>query len=89
LLWLIISYDIVCQYMINFWEQMSHLPEPMQLMRLAPSNIWRKVPNFHLLDYRKACHAPYLFHWMWGTGMSHGKGIEQNWAFSNGAAGST
>ncbi|KAF7360307.1 CxC2 domain-containing protein [Mycena venus] len=26
---------------------------------------------------------------MWGAGMSHGEGVEQNWAFSNGAAAST
>jgi hypothetical protein len=26
---------------------------------------------------------------MWGAGMTHGEGVEQNWAFSNGAAAST
>jgi hypothetical protein len=26
---------------------------------------------------------------MWGAGMNHGEGVEQNWSFSNGAAAST
>ncbi|KAF8217868.1 hypothetical protein K438DRAFT_2038011 [Mycena galopus ATCC 62051] len=60
----------------------------MQL-KLAPSNVWWKVPNFHLPDHGKRCHSPYSFHWMPGAGRSHGETIEQNWAFSNGAVGST
>ncbi|KAF7349498.1 CxC2 domain-containing protein [Mycena sanguinolenta] len=88
LLWLIISYDIACQYAINFWLRMSNVPEHMKLT-IAPTNVWWKVPNFHLPDHKRKCHSPYSFHWMPGAGKSHGEGIEQNWAFSNGAAGST
>ncbi|KAJ7154821.1 hypothetical protein C8R46DRAFT_911140 [Mycena filopes] len=88
LLCVVISYDIACQYAIHFWERMSSLPEPMRL-KLAPSNVWWKVPNFHLPPHKRPCHSPYSFHWMWGAGMTHGEGVEQNWAFSNGAAAST
>ncbi|KAJ7712102.1 hypothetical protein B0H16DRAFT_1667635 [Mycena metata] len=87
LLYVIVSYDIACQYAINFWERMSKCPEPMRL-KLAPSNVWWKVPNFHLPPHKRPCHSPYSFHWMWGAGMTHGEGVEQNWAFSNGAAAS-
>ncbi|KAF8142941.1 hypothetical protein K438DRAFT_1784206 [Mycena galopus ATCC 62051] len=37
LLWLIISYDITCQYAINFWTRMSAVQERMWL-KLVPSN---------------------------------------------------
>ncbi|KAJ7021706.1 hypothetical protein C8F04DRAFT_972352, partial [Mycena alexandri] len=87
-LWLVVSYDIACQYVIHFWEWMGRMPAAMQL-KLAPSDVWWKVPNFHLPPHKKPCHSPYSFHWMWGAGMTHGEGVEQNWAFSNGAAGST
>ncbi|KAJ7300504.1 hypothetical protein DFH08DRAFT_828394 [Mycena albidolilacea] len=40
LLWLIVSYDITCQYAINFWTQMSGLPERMRLT-IPLANIWR------------------------------------------------
>ncbi|KAJ7465326.1 hypothetical protein B0H11DRAFT_2159688 [Mycena galericulata] len=88
LLCVVVSYDIACQYAINFWQRMSEMPEPMRL-KLAPSNVWWKVPNFHLPAHKKKCHSPYSFHWMWGAGMTHGEGVEQNWSFSNGAAAST
>ncbi|KAJ7166466.1 hypothetical protein C8R43DRAFT_946025 [Mycena crocata] len=89
LLWVVVSYDIAGQYAIHFWDQVAQFPEPMRLTHLAPSNVWWKVPNFHLPAHKKPCHLPYSFHWMWGAGMTHGEGVEQNWAFSNGAAAST
>ncbi|KAJ7683287.1 hypothetical protein B0H14DRAFT_2654909, partial [Mycena olivaceomarginata] len=42
-----------------------------------------------LRPHKPKCHAPFSFHFMWGAGMTHGEGVEQNWAFSNGAASST
>jgi hypothetical protein len=88
LLWLVISYDIACQYAIHFWKRMKELPAHMHLT-LPKENVWWKVPNFHLPDHKPGCHTPYSFHWMPGAGMTHGETIEQNWAFSNGAAAST
>ncbi|KAJ7429994.1 hypothetical protein B0H11DRAFT_2264473 [Mycena galericulata] len=88
LLCVVVSYDIACQYAINFWERMNKMPERMRL-KLAPSNVWWKVPNFHLPPHKPKCHSAYSFHWMWGAGMTHGEGVEQNWSFSNGAAAST
>ncbi|KAJ6458520.1 hypothetical protein C8R45DRAFT_1110051 [Mycena sanguinolenta] len=88
LLRLVVSYDIACQYMINFWKRMAEMPDHMQL-KLAPENVWWKVPNFHLPPHKLKCHSPYSFHWMPGAGLSNGESIEQNWAFSNGAAAST
>jgi hypothetical protein len=88
LLWIIISYDIACQYAIKFWERMSKMPESMR-PKMARGNVWWKVLNFHLPPHKKPCHSPYSFHWMWGAGMTHGEGVEQNWSFSNGAAAST
>ncbi|KAJ6470096.1 hypothetical protein C8R47DRAFT_989021, partial [Mycena vitilis] len=88
LLYIILSYDVACQYNKKFWERMLNLPDDMHL-HLPPDNVWWKVPNFHLPPHKPPCHAPYSFHWMWGAGMTHGEGVEQNWAFSNGAAPST
>jgi hypothetical protein len=88
LLWIVVSYDIACQYAIHFWKCMKAFPEHMQ-PNVKPENLWWKVPNFHLPPHKKPCHSPYSFHWMWGAGMTHGEGVEQNWAFSNGVAAST
>jgi hypothetical protein len=83
----VISYDIACQYAINFWHRMSQMPVTMQIT-IPEENVWWKIPNFHLPVHKPPCHTPYSFHWMWGAGMTHGEGVEQNWVFSNGVVGS-
>ncbi|KAJ6463767.1 hypothetical protein C8R47DRAFT_1079761 [Mycena vitilis] len=88
LLCLIISYDIACQYSIYFWGRVLGLPLEMR-PKVGMDSVWWKVPNFHLPPHKPPCHAPYSFHYMFGAGMSHGEGVEQNWSLSNGAAGST
>jgi hypothetical protein len=87
-LFLIISYDIACQYSKNFWTRMAGLPEAMHIDP-AKVSVWFKVPNFHILGHKWPCHSPFSFHWMWGAGMTDGEDVEQNWDFTNGAAGST
>ncbi|KAJ7803346.1 hypothetical protein B0H14DRAFT_2225232, partial [Mycena olivaceomarginata] len=88
ILWLILSYDIACQYSKKFVPRMKTLPEAMQIDP-EKMNVLFKVPNFHMLGHKWPCHSPYLFHWMRGTGMTDGEDVEQNWEFTNRAAGST
>ncbi|KAJ7772152.1 hypothetical protein B0H14DRAFT_2539080 [Mycena olivaceomarginata] len=83
--YLILSYDIACQYGKNFWSRMESLPEEMHLL-IEHSRVWFKVPNFHLPPHKPPCHSPYSFHYMWGAGRTHGETVEQNWEFINGAA---
>ncbi|KAJ7801932.1 hypothetical protein B0H14DRAFT_3489073 [Mycena olivaceomarginata] len=88
ILLLVLSYDVACQYAIKFWERMAKMPAAMQL-KLPQHKVWWKVPNFHIGGHIVKCRSVFLFHWMRGAGMTTGKGVEQNWAFSNGATGST
>ncbi|KAJ7063016.1 hypothetical protein B0H15DRAFT_794725 [Mycena belliarum] len=88
MMYLILSYDIACQFSKHLWERMSELPEKYQL-KIDRSCVRWMVPNFHLPGHKKACHSAFSFHWLWGAGRNHGEGVEQNWEFLNGAAGST
>ncbi|KAJ6447896.1 hypothetical protein C8R45DRAFT_1115651 [Mycena sanguinolenta] len=88
--YLILSYDIACQYGKNFWSRMPTLPIEMRLpTTFSPDRVWFKVPNFHLPPHKPRCPSAYSFHWMWGAGRTHGETVEQNWEFTNGAAAST
>ncbi|KAJ6506511.1 hypothetical protein C8R45DRAFT_1050905 [Mycena sanguinolenta] len=88
--YLILSYDIACQYGKNFWSRMPGLPSDMHLPASFPMDcVWFKVPNFHLPPHKPLCHSLFSFHWMWGAGRTHGETVEQNWEFTNGAAAST
>lgn len=88
LLYLILSYDIACQYSKKFWSRMPGLPLQFHL-NIKRENLWFKVPNFHLPGHKPFCHSAFSFHYMWGAGRTHGETIEQNWEFTNGAASST
>ncbi|KAJ7717055.1 hypothetical protein B0H16DRAFT_1886707 [Mycena metata] len=88
LFYLILSYNIACQYGKNFWKRMADLPAEFHI-NLSPDRVWFKVPNFHLPPHKRPCHSPFSFHFMWGAGRPHGETIEQNWEFTNGAAAST
>ncbi|KAJ7016855.1 hypothetical protein C8F04DRAFT_1215328 [Mycena alexandri] len=88
ILYLILSYDIACQYGKKFWERMGSLPAEFHI-NISPDRVWFKVPNFHLPPHKRPCHSPFSFHWMWGAGRTHGETVEQNWEFTNGAAAST
>ncbi|KAJ6488781.1 hypothetical protein C8R45DRAFT_826688 [Mycena sanguinolenta] len=86
--YLILSYDIACQYGKNFWGRMDNMPDAMKLV-LDQTQLWFKIPNFHLPPHLPRCHSPYSFHYMWGASRTHGETVEQNWEFSNGAAAAT
>ncbi|KAJ7810476.1 hypothetical protein B0H13DRAFT_2243448 [Mycena leptocephala] len=72
--YLILSYDIACQYSKNFWARMLGLPTAMHLV----------------IEQARVCMPFTIFiplHVGWGR--THGETVEQNWEFTNGAAAST
>ncbi|KAK7005420.1 CxC2 domain-containing protein [Favolaschia claudopus] len=85
ILYLILSYDIACQYSKFFWTRMLELPADMQ-SQIDHARVWFKVPNFHLPPHQPKCHSAFSFHYMFGAGRTHGETVEQNWEFTNGAA---
>ncbi|KAJ7120555.1 hypothetical protein C8R43DRAFT_900678 [Mycena crocata] len=86
--YLILSYDVACQFSKHIWERMEKLP-PKYHLQIDPENVRWMVPNFHLPPHKKGCHSAFSFHWLWGAGCTHGETVEQNWEFLNGIAGST
>ncbi|KAJ7446067.1 hypothetical protein FB451DRAFT_1188832 [Mycena latifolia] len=85
LMYLVLSYDIVCQFSKNIWGQMPELPEKYHL-NIDPTFVQWMIPNFHAPGHKKGCHSPFSFHWLWGAGRTHRETVEQNWEFLNGAA---
>ncbi|KAJ7027466.1 hypothetical protein C8F04DRAFT_965213 [Mycena alexandri] len=87
-MWLVLSYDIACQFSKNIWTRMAGLPDQYYL-KIDKANVRWMVPNFHLPPHKKGCHSSFSFHFLWGAGCTHGETVEQNWEFLNGAAAST
>ncbi|KAJ7178448.1 hypothetical protein C8R43DRAFT_1084402 [Mycena crocata] len=78
------SYDIACQWGINFWRRASEMPTEMKLPSFT--DVIFKVPKFHLPPHVKKCHAPYSFNYTKGVGRTDGEGVERNWSWLNWAA---
>ncbi|KAJ6461985.1 hypothetical protein C8R47DRAFT_993232 [Mycena vitilis] len=84
LLAIVSSYDIACQWGLNFWERAVNMPKHMKLPPWI--QVIFKVPKFHLPPHVKKCHSPYSFNYTKGVGRTDGEGVERNWAWLNRAA---
>ncbi|KAJ6591797.1 hypothetical protein DFH09DRAFT_1306514 [Mycena vulgaris] len=84
LLSIVASYDIACQWGINFWERMKKMPTHLQLP--AGVKVQFKVPKFHLPPHIKKCHSPYSFNFTKWVRRMDGEGVERNWSWLNMAA---
>ncbi|KAJ6447332.1 hypothetical protein C8R47DRAFT_999818, partial [Mycena vitilis] len=84
LLCVIASYDIACQWGINFWGRAKNMPAHMKLP--DGLKVIFKVPKFHLPPHVKKCHGPYSFNFTKGVGRTDGEGVERNWSWLNWAS---
>lgn len=85
---LIVSYDIACQYLKNFWEHIPRLPSHLY-PNIAPENLQGKIPKFHYDAHQKKDHAQYSFNFTRGVGRINGEGIERLWGWIKKGVGQT
>lgn len=85
---LVLSFDVVCIYDVNFWPRNAILPAEWRLIR-RPDSIVFLIPKFHLWAHKIECHAPYSFNYAPGVGQTHAETVEENWSVSNRAAAQT
>jgi hypothetical protein len=85
---LVLSYDIMCQYIINLFKR---LPPSDALRKIESGELQLDVaiPKFHLPAHVPDCHADFSLNNLPGVGRVDGEANERNWAASNKAAGST
>ncbi|KAK7025437.1 hypothetical protein VNI00_015965 [Paramarasmius palmivorus] len=81
LIYVVISYDIACQWAINFYARLFKMPKNLQM----PSwrNLRFKVPKFHLPAHKDECHARYGLNFTEGVGKVDAEGPERTWSTTN------
>lgn len=79
-LWILISYDIVCQWKIHFLERMRDLPSRLHI----PDDIKLDyaIPKCHLPGHKIECHAPHSLNYK-PVARNDGEGIERVWPAAN------
>lgn len=85
---LVVSYDIACQWGINFWTRMVKFPSDWGI-NMGKTDIRFLVPKFHLPAHIEKCHRDFSFNYTKGVGRTDGEAPERGWSKINGLAGST
>ncbi|KAF9491485.1 hypothetical protein BDN71DRAFT_1398280, partial [Pleurotus eryngii] len=57
--WLLLSYDIVCQYSHNLFQRMKQLPSSLQLPERLTKQFSFVIPKFHLYSHGMQCQLCY------------------------------
>ncbi|KAI0702993.1 hypothetical protein BC835DRAFT_1410783 [Cytidiella melzeri] len=82
-LYLLIMYDIVCQYFKMFWTRMLGLPQAMHLNILSMTHIVVKIPKGHIRTHEDSCQGPFSLNYTDGAAETNGEGIERLWSWLN------
>ncbi|KAJ7709331.1 hypothetical protein B0H16DRAFT_1480957 [Mycena metata] len=81
-LYIAISYDIVCQWKVNFPERMAAMPACLQL-DLALITLLFALPVWHALTHEESCQRENSLTYQVGVGRTDGEGIERTWSGVN------
>ncbi|KAH6904562.1 hypothetical protein BKA70DRAFT_1507015 [Coprinopsis sp. MPI-PUGE-AT-0042] len=87
-IWIVISYDIACQWSINFALRCERYGPQLDPFEHGKSFTFL-VPKFHLPAHILSCQVAFSFNYHPGVGRTEGEAPERGWADSNGLAYST
>ncbi|KAI0057515.1 hypothetical protein BV25DRAFT_1812302 [Artomyces pyxidatus] len=82
------SYDISCQWNVNFYRRLAERFPDHALMNTGKT-VTFLIPKFHLLAHGQSCQLNFSLNYTEGVARTCGEGIEAGWADTNGAALST
>ncbi|KAJ7275700.1 hypothetical protein C8J57DRAFT_1589774 [Mycena rebaudengoi] len=84
--WIKLTYDIWCQYQVNFFTRMAdYFPDIMYII----FRITGAIPKMHIHNHIARCKVQWNLNWMSFVALTVGEMIETGWAEQNLTAGST
>ncbi|TFK60153.1 hypothetical protein BDN72DRAFT_779774 [Pluteus cervinus] len=84
--WIVVSYDIWCQYRINLAKRVQqHFPDHLPIL----DHVRGAVPKMHVKGHMEECQLRWSFNYLPNSGETCGEKIETSWAEQNQSAGST
>ncbi|KAF7311491.1 CxC2 domain-containing protein [Mycena kentingensis (nom. inval.)] len=91
LLWLIISYDIACQWSKNIRERLMNLPSSLRLAAIFKILDMARfaIPKMHIKGHIVLCQVLFAIGLLPGGGQLDGEGVERPWSMVGGVAAST
>lgn len=90
LLPLLLSYDIMCQWIINLFERLAREDFPSHLrINIPQGDIKYAIPKYHFNGHGQLNHSQYSLNLKPGSGRMDGEEIERTWGRNNATAAST
>ncbi|TFK71384.1 hypothetical protein BDN72DRAFT_895628 [Pluteus cervinus] len=84
--WIMVSYDIWCQFHINLPNRVAkHFPNQLPIL----DHVRGAVPKMHVKGHMEECQQRWSFNYLPHSGETCGEKIETSWAEQNQSAGST
>ncbi|KAF7971009.1 hypothetical protein HWV62_22275 [Athelia sp. TMB] len=83
-----LSYDIMCQWLINLWIRVHSLPAAIR-PKFPKEALVGKIPQFHLEAHGRKCYARYSLRLTRGVGRVEGETPERGWSVLGRAAAQT
>ncbi|KIK66829.1 hypothetical protein GYMLUDRAFT_157289, partial [Collybiopsis luxurians FD-317 M1] len=81
---ILMSYNIACQWWRNFYSRMKHMPQDLQM---SPNcSIQFCMPKLHLIGHTKKCCPQFSFNYTPNSGITDREGPERQWSWLNNAA---
>ncbi|KAJ7761124.1 hypothetical protein B0H16DRAFT_1312626, partial [Mycena metata] len=81
-MYLVISYDIACQWRIHFEERMGKMPEELQ-PDLNQTTVLYGLPVWHAAAHEHSCQVQNSLSYVPGVGRTDGEGIKWTWSDFN------
>jgi hypothetical protein len=85
---LVVSYDIACQWSINFATRLVEFPAAMHF-NLNNIRFITVIPKFHILGHGPKCQSVWSLNYRRWMGRTDGEGVEREWSHINPVAMST
>jgi hypothetical protein len=83
ILYLTLSYDIVCQWSRNFKKRLSQFPKHMQIPDEVLSSITYVIPKFHIYAHGSACQTRFSLNYLKNSARMDGEDPERWWSHIN------
>jgi hypothetical protein len=85
---LVVSYDVACQWSVNFSSRFAAFPAAMQfdIINILFDTV---IPKFHILGHGPKCQSIFSLNYRRWMGRTDGEGVEREWSHINPVALST
>ena len=82
-LWLVLSYDIICQWSRNFPRRLDQFPSYLHISQDQLRRIKFVIPKFHIYAHGLSCQSEFSLNYLKFMARTNGEDPERWWAHIN------